>query len=69
MAETVGNRAMPVYRGSTPASGRRPKTVDKKRRCASDSCETVLSRYNLGDYCRPHTPIRFPRVRGHLTTG
>lgn len=69
MAETAGNRTMPVYRGTLPASGRRPKTIDMKRRCADESCETVLSRYNLGEHCRLHTPIRFPRVRGHLTTG
>lgn len=69
MSQTVGNRSLPVYRGSVPAVGRRPKATDQRRRCADDSCHTVLSRYNLGDYCRPHTPIRFPRVRGQFTSG
>lgn len=69
MSQTVGNRSLPVYRGSVPAVGRRPKTAEAKRECAHESCGTVLSRYNLGEYCRPHTPLRFPRVRGQFTAG
>lgn len=53
-----------VYRGSIPGSGRRPKTDDRQRRCALKDCDTVLSRYNLGDLCRVHAPLRFPRTRG-----
>ncbi len=53
-------------RGSLPTSGRRPKTADTRRRCNSDGCDTVLSQYNLNDTCRVHSPIRFPRVRGHM---
>jgi hypothetical protein len=68
MSQSVGNRSLPVYRGSRPAVGRRPKATDQRRRCADDSCGTVLSRYNLGEYCRVHAPLRFPRVRGQLTT-
>lgn len=45
-------------------SGRRPKTVERRRTCMHPDCETVLSRYNLKDTCRIHTEIRFPSVRG-----
>lgn len=62
--QTAGAQ-LPVYRGSLPRSGRRPKTNDRFRRCRMEGCDTVLSRYNMGDMCRVHAPIRFPRVRGH----
>jgi hypothetical protein len=45
-------------------SGRRPKTVEKRRVCAASDCETILSRYNLRETCRVHTELRFPSVRG-----
>ena len=56
-----------ILRGSTLPStehGRRPRTNEKHRVCAWDECETVLSRYNLADYCRVHLPPSFPRIRG-----
>lgn len=28
------------------------------------TCDTKLSRYNVGDYCWTHTPRRVPRTRG-----
>lgn len=57
-------RQSPVYRGGYPRAGRRPKVNERFRRCQAEGCATVLSRYNLGDTCRIHTAIRFPRVRG-----
>lgn len=53
--------------GSRPEVGRRPKSVDSHRECSEQGCTTILSRYNLRDTCRLHTPIRFPRIRGELT--
>jgi hypothetical protein len=61
----TGGRQSPIYRGSYPRAGRRPKSDEHFRRCPVEGCGTVLSRYNLGDTCRVHAPIRFPRVRGH----
>lgn len=43
---------------------RRPRTVEGRRVCADSTCDTVLSRYNAGEMCQTHRPIRFPRVRG-----
>lgn len=54
----------PTLRGSMPAAGRRPKRIEARRRCDHPECDTVLSQYNLGDVCRIHTAISFPRVRG-----
>lgn len=54
-------------RGSVPLAGRKPKTDDRHRRCADESCNTILSRYNLGELCRVHAPIRFPRIRGRVS--
>lgn len=54
-----------VVRGTITAEhGRRPRTNDSRRVCVSEECNTVLSRYNLGDWCRLHVPPRFPRIRG-----
>ncbi len=44
---------------------RRPKTVDGYRTCTAKECSAVLSRYNRKDTCSIHTPVKFPRVRGH----
>ena len=64
--QSVGSRTAPAYRGTTVVAGRQPRTNDRFRRCQVDECGTVLSRYNLAETCRIHTPIRFPRVRGHV---
>lgn len=57
-----------TLRGSIPSRGRRPKRVETRRRCSMEYCDTVLSRYNLAETCRAHTPINFPRIRGEITT-
>jgi hypothetical protein len=44
--------------------GRRPRTVDERRICPIEGCNTKLSRYNLGEACLVHQPVRFPRIRG-----
>ena len=44
---------------------RRPKTVEGLRVCAAMECTTRLSRYNRKGTCHLHTPVKFPRVRGH----
>jgi len=43
---------------------RRPKQYAADRVCASEGCETVLSRYNSHAFCHSHAPKRYPRVRG-----
>ena len=43
---------------------RAPKTIDGRRVCAADGCETVLSQYNKKATCYTHSPVNFPRVRG-----
>ncbi len=54
-----------LLRATTVAvAGRRPRTVDERRVCPIEGCDTVLSRYNSGETCLPHQPTRFPRVRG-----
>lgn len=55
-----------IQRGSMPRSGRRPRTVERERTCREEGCDTVLSRYNQGDACSVHAPVRFPRVRGRV---
>jgi hypothetical protein len=57
-----------TLRGSIPSRGRRPKRDDTRRRCSMEHCDTVLSRYNLAETCRAHTPINFPRIRGEIST-
>lgn len=61
------HQGVSVYRGSRYGSERRPKIREGRRVCTEDGCGTVLSRYNLGDLCRIHAPITFPRVRGNVT--
>lgn len=63
-SQSSGTSTTTIYRASMPSGGRRPKTDDSFRRCEVDDCETVLSRYNLGDLCAIHAPVRFPRTRG-----
>lgn len=63
-SQSSGTSAPTVYRASLPSGGRRPKVDDTFRRCEVDDCDTVLSRYNLGDLCAIHAPVRFPRTRG-----
>ncbi|MEX2322168.1 MAG: hypothetical protein WEA29_00110 [Acidimicrobiia bacterium] len=45
---------------------RAPRALDEIRRCESDGCETLLSRYNKRTYCYAHAPTRFPRLRGRV---
>jgi len=47
---------------------RRPKTYGEHRVCASDGCNTVLSRYNKDKHCFQHAPATFRRLRGEFTT-
>lgn len=45
---------------------RRPSTYEAGRVCSEKACDTRLSTYNPRSTCRPHTPVRFPRVRGQV---
>lgn len=45
---------------------RAPRQHDTDRRCESEDCETLLSRYNKRSYCYAHAPTRFPRLRGRV---
>jgi hypothetical protein len=49
------------------ALGRRPRVQRLQRICAAEGCDTILSRYNPRESCRPHTPTQFPRLRGRTT--
>jgi hypothetical protein len=45
---------------------RKPGTYPADRVCSQDDCDTRLSTYNSRPTCRLHTPVHFPRVRGHV---
>lgn len=52
-------------RGSRPRGLPRPnRTYGRNRVCAHEGCETRLSRYNKGEHCFAHAPLRYPLVRG-----
>lgn len=44
--------------------GRRPAIHEDGRVCASNDCDTILSRYNPRSRCRVHAIPRYPRLRG-----
>ena len=44
-------------------SNKRLDNAEAGRRCAEDSCETILSRYNTTDKCAVHTPKPEPAMR------
>jgi hypothetical protein len=43
---------------------RRLKTFDDDRMCASDGCDTRISKYNASDHCYAHTRPSYKRIRG-----
>ena len=45
---------------------RKSKKYASGRGCEFINCETVLSTYNKKKFCFTHSPISYPRVRGHL---
>jgi hypothetical protein len=45
---------------------RRSKKYGSGRVCKFITCETVLSTYNKKKFCFTHSPISYPRVRGHI---
>ena len=47
-------------------SGRKPRTKSKFRTCEKSNCSTPLSIYNKKKNCFIHTPVSYPRVRGHI---
>ncbi len=57
-------RAVTTIGRLAPPRGRRPKTVDRERRCTHPGCLTRLTRYNRGDSCYAHQSPRRVRVRG-----
>ena len=49
--------------------GRKPKTHEKGRACASTGCHQKLAQFNPGPCCYLHTPKSYnTRVRGKRTT-
>ena len=59
-----------TVRGAAIKGVTRPsKRFDTGRVCAKPGCNTKLSQYNKAEYCHPHAPIRFPRVRGKILDG
>lgn len=64
MEQTFGDAG--VLKGILPnASVRRPRRVDGERRCAHETCDTLLSVYNTRPLCWVHDPGRpfYLRVR------
>ena len=58
-----------ILKASRPKGrSRRPKTYDEDRTCVADECTTQLSRYNRAEFCHTHRPVRYPRLRGVLTS-
>ena len=58
-----------ILKASRPKGrSRRPKTYDEDRTCAVDECTTLLSKYNRAEFCHTHRPVRYPRLRGVLST-
>ncbi len=45
--------------------GRAPRRFSTGRICSDPTCYTELSTYNRKDTCFQHSPIRYPRTRGH----
>ncbi len=45
---------------------RKSKQYVSGRFCAEQYCLTQLSIYNKKKYCFLHTPVSFPRIRGHI---
>ena len=43
---------------------RRPRTFTRGRVCATEGCNTVISRYNSSEHCFTHAPPKFRRLRG-----
>ncbi len=46
--------------------GRSPKKFSQFRSCKYKNCKTTLSIYNKKTFCFIHSPVSYPRVRGHL---
>lgn len=58
-----------ILKASRPKGrSRRPKTYDEERTCAGTDCTTKLSKYNRAEFCHNHRPVRYPRLRGVLTS-
>jgi len=58
-----------IMKASRPAGrSRRPKTFEEGRVCAAPGCTTVLSKYNRSEYCNVHKPVKYPRLRGVLSS-
>lgn len=52
-------------RGSRPRElPRANRTYEAGRVCAREGCETRISRYNKGEFCFTHAPLRYPLIRG-----
>ncbi len=47
-------------------SARAPKTYSTTRTCVNKGCDTRLSQYNKREYCFPHAPTKYPRLRGRI---
>lgn len=58
-----------VVTATRPGQGgrRRPKVYSIGRECASNMCDTRLSRYNKNEFCFRHAPVKYPRLRGVFT--
>lgn len=61
MQEVVGHKLSDQGR-------RPPKQGAIGRVCQAEDCETVLSMYNSKVMCFQHSPTRYPRIRGRITS-
>ena len=46
---------------------RRSKKYTSGRVCEFAACDTQISIYNKKKFCFLHSPVSYPRVRGHLS--
>ena len=46
---------------------RKSKKFEAGRSCAFTNCSTHLSIYNKKKFCFLHSPVSYPRIRGHIT--
>ena len=45
---------------------RKSKQFGDGRHCISGNCSTRLSIYNKKNFCFNHSPVSYPRIRGHV---
>jgi hypothetical protein len=58
VTETPSNESTSIMGEALASYNKRPRTFRAGRRCHFESCTTVLSIYNSGDFCCSHDGYR-----------